>query len=138
MGHTVASLSQRMLVGSLFLFSLAPALSFACGTRCSCRREGSGSRQFLSSPYSDCKPCNKDDLKTDIFGPPCCPVPPGEIMQKSEILESQPGCGESVIDRIIGGEAAEGREVPWMCAILRSDNRWRGCGAALLSCNPPV
>jgi len=59
-------------------------------------------------------------------------------MQKSEILESQPGCGESVIDRIIGGEAAEGREVPWMCAILRSDNRWRGCGAALLSCNPPV
>ena len=68
-------------------------------------------------------------------------------MQKSEILESQPGaklffnktdifetisvtrcksvshfkgCGESVIDRIIGGEAAEGREVPWMCAILRS------------------
>ena len=27
--------------------------------RCSCRRNGSGSRQFLPSPYSDCKPCNK-------------------------------------------------------------------------------
>ena len=37
---------------------------------------------------------HQDDLKTDIFGPPCCPVPPGEIMEKSETLESQPGPAE--------------------------------------------
>ena len=33
----------------------------------------------------------QDNLKTDIFGPPCCPVPPGEIMERSDTLESQPG-----------------------------------------------
>ena len=34
------------------------------------------------------------------------------------------GCGESVIDRIIGGETTEGKEVPWMCAILRLELGW--------------
>ena len=29
-------------------------------------------------------------------------------------------------------------DVPWMCGIIRSDNRWRGCGATLLGCNPAV
>ena len=33
----------------------------------------------------------QDNLKTDIFGPPCCPVPPGEIMERSDTLESQHG-----------------------------------------------
>ena len=62
-------------------------------------------------------------------------------MERSDTLESQPGlagndenvskknffhkgCGESVIDRIIGGETTEGKEVPWMCAILRLELGW--------------
>ena len=43
-------------------------------------------------PITTIWPSNlQDNLKTDIFGPPCCPVPPGEIMERSDTLESQPG-----------------------------------------------
>ena len=84
----------------------------------------------------NCKPCNKEDLKSDIFGPACCPVPSGEVFEDVDVLgnytgdildrvegadmaEVASGCGEVDIDRIIGGQQVGEGEVPWMCAIMR-------------------
>lgn len=88
--------------------------------------------------YKDCKPCETAELKELSEGVPCCPLPAGRLHSPSSSLHNYTHCGKQSISRIIGGEEAIENEMPWMCAIMRSDNRWRGCGAALLNCNPVV
>ena len=47
------------------------------------------------------------------------------------------GCGE-VNTRIVGGEEATENQFPWQCAILDSEDRFYGCGATILSCDPVI
>ena len=44
--------------------------------------------------------------------------------------------GEDV--KVVGGSIARENELPWHVAILRKNNGWNGCGAALLSCDPVI
>jgi len=88
--------------------------------------------------YKNCRPCDTSELKSVVSGAPCCPLPAGRVHPPSRSLHNYTHCGRQSISRIIGGDQAIENEFPWMCAIMRSDNRWRGCGAALLNCNPVV
>ena len=47
------------------------------------------------------------------------------------------GCGQ-LNTRIVGGEAATENQFPWTCGILTSDNKFYGCGATIINCNPVV
>ena len=38
-------------------------------------------------------------------------------------LENYTDCGTMSKNRIIGGQSTEENEIPWMCAIMREDNR---------------
>ena len=40
--------------------------------------------------------------------------------------------------RIVGGNLTAEGEIPWQCAILKSDDSWLGCGAVLIHCNPTI
>ena len=41
-------------------------------------------------------------------------------------------------ERIVGGNATAEGEIPWQCALLKSNGAWSGCGAVLLHCNPTI
>jgi len=53
-------------------------------------------------------------------------------------MENATHCGHKGRSRIVGGEATAEGEIPWQCALLKSDNSWAGCGAVLLSCEPTI
>ena len=40
--------------------------------------------------------------------------------------------------RVVGGTEARENEIPWHVAMLRKNDGWHGCGAALLSCDPLI
>ena len=49
--------------------------------------------------------------------------------------------GEGLTDdgiRVVGGGITRENELPWHVALLRKNNGWHGCGAALLSCDPVI
>jgi len=47
-------------------------------------------------------------------------------------------CGHKGRERIVGGNTTADGEIPWQCSILRGEDRWLGCGAVLISCNPTI
>ena len=64
------------------------------------------------------------DLESGLIGglersPPIPHLPAAGLIPNMCFHCHLKGCGESLIDRIIGGETAAGKDVPWMCAIMR-------------------
>lgn len=53
-------------------------------------------------------------------------------------LSNNTACGHKGVNRIVGGNSTAEGEIPWQCAILKSDGTWMGCGAVLLHCNPTI
>ena len=61
------------------------------------------------------------ELKVSTDEPPCCPLPAGRLHAPSNRLHNYTHCGRQSISRIIGGTEAVENEIPWMCAIMRSE-----------------
>ena len=65
---------------------------------------------------------------------PCCPGP-------SPRLKNNTHCGlrgrDSLLKSVTGAGLVQ-NSLPWTCALLKHDNRWRGCGATLLNCKPVI
>ena len=53
-------------------------------------------------------------------------------------LRNMTGCGQQGGGRIVGGTEAAPHEFPWHCALLNRQNKFYGCSATLLSCDPVV
>ena len=91
-----------------FCFTVDPLSS-----RCSCNKSDNQARgdrpdnsRRLTALFSNCKPCSKvitlvkitlclvyyqAEVKSDLDGPPCCPVPAGQVMEQTSVLTSLPG-----------------------------------------------
>jgi secreted trypsin-like serine protease len=55
-----------------------------------------------------------------------------------KILSNATACGQQGGGRIVGGEVAQENEFPWHCALLSRSDKFYGCSATLLSCDPVI
>ena len=53
-------------------------------------------------------------------------------------LRNMTGCGQQGGGRIVGGDKASPHEFPWHCALLNRQNKFYGCSATLLHCDPVI
>ena len=53
-------------------------------------------------------------------------------------MKNATSCGQQGGGRIVGGEEAAENEFPWHCALLSRTDKFYGCSATLLSCDPVI